>query len=78
MNGMFLNSEFNRDISNWNINPNCNIDSIFKKCKIKEIYKPKIIDNIINNKVNFSSINNKNNINILLSIIKKIAIKEPI
>ena len=78
MEGMFWNSEFNRDISNWNINPNCNIDSIFKECKIKEIYKPKIIDNIINNKVNFSNINNKNNINILLSIIKKIAIKEPI
>lgn len=36
MNYMFTKTNFNQDISLWNINPNCNIDSIFKECNIQE------------------------------------------
>jgi len=41
MNGMFQKSEFNGDISNWNINSNCIIKDIFKNSSIKEEYKIK-------------------------------------
>ena len=40
MNYMFTKTNFNQDISLWNISPNCNIDSIFKECNIQEEYKP--------------------------------------
>jgi hypothetical protein len=41
MNSMFSFSDFNKDISNWNINPECDTRSMFYKCKIKDRYKPK-------------------------------------
>jgi hypothetical protein len=36
MSGMFDNTPFNKDISNWKINQNCKIDFIFADCPIKE------------------------------------------
>jgi hypothetical protein len=41
MSEMFYDSEFNQDISNWNINSNCNTSYMFGLSKIKEEYKPK-------------------------------------
>jgi hypothetical protein len=38
---MFYNSDFNQDISGWEIKPNCNTTNMFKDCKIKYKYKPK-------------------------------------
>ena len=46
MNYMFTKTNFNQDISLWNINPNCNIDSIFKECNknnINQIFQKLII-----------------------------------
>ena len=44
MNYMFTKTNFNQDISLWNINPNCNIDSIFKECNnINRIFQKLII-----------------------------------
>ena len=40
MNQMFYNSDFNQDISNWQINPKCEIYKIFDDCPIKKKYRP--------------------------------------
>jgi hypothetical protein len=39
---MFGATEFNRDISNWELNKDCDTSSMFWLCHIKEEYKPKI------------------------------------
>jgi hypothetical protein len=44
---MFICSNFDQDISNWKIKPNCNTTNMFKDCKIKEEYKPLQNDKII-------------------------------
>jgi hypothetical protein len=31
---------FNKDISDWKINPKCDIKNMFKNCNIKDEYKP--------------------------------------
>jgi hypothetical protein len=41
MHGMFLESKFNRDISNWNIKNGTNVENMFDFCSIKKEYKPK-------------------------------------
>lgn len=40
---MFANSKFNKDISNWKINKNCETLYMFDNCPIKQEYKPKKI-----------------------------------
>ena len=42
MYGMFAKSQFNQNISNWNINKNCYATGMFAGCSIKEEYKPKL------------------------------------
>jgi hypothetical protein len=37
---MFSDSKFNKNISNWKINSNCETNDMFSNCPIKEIYKP--------------------------------------
>jgi hypothetical protein len=41
MREMFYNSDFNGDISNWEINPKCETGYMFGLSKIKDEYKPK-------------------------------------
>jgi hypothetical protein len=38
---MFDNSNFNQDISNWEINSKCDTGDMFRNCNIKDEYKPK-------------------------------------
>jgi hypothetical protein len=40
---MFSYSNFNGDISNWKIKPDCRTSDIFYKCPIKDEYKPIIL-----------------------------------
>ena len=40
MEQMFYNSNFNQDISNWRINPKCEIYRMFDDCPIKKKYRP--------------------------------------
>ena len=39
---MFANSKFNRNISKWKINKDCNTKEMFDDCRIKEEFKPKL------------------------------------
>jgi hypothetical protein len=41
MEGMFKGSIFNKDISNWKINTNCDIRHMFTDCNINKNYIPK-------------------------------------
>jgi hypothetical protein len=38
--GMFRYSDFNKDISDWKINSECDTVCMFDSCKIKDEYKP--------------------------------------
>ena len=38
---MFIRSDFDSDISNWQLNPKCDTRNMFDGCKIKDEYKPK-------------------------------------
>jgi hypothetical protein len=38
---MFKDSNFNNNISSWEINPDCDTRQMFNNCSIKEEYKPK-------------------------------------
>ena len=40
MEHMFYNSNFNQDISKWQINPKCEIYRMFDDCPIKKKYRP--------------------------------------
>ena len=40
MSYMFEQSKFNKDISNWKINKDCDVNDMFEDCQIKEEYKP--------------------------------------
>jgi surface protein len=72
---MFQKSEFNGDISNWNINSNCIIKDIFKNSSIKDEYKPKKLSEI-SEAFDFNSVNKQkkavNAYDILFPIINKI------
>jgi hypothetical protein len=54
MSFMFENAKFNHDISNWNINPECNTEYMFDNCDIIEEYKPK--KSQINESFDFDSV----------------------
>jgi surface protein len=41
MSGMFWDSVFNGDISQWNVSNVTNMKEMFSNCPIKEEYKPK-------------------------------------
>lgn len=45
MSFMFENTEFNHNVSNWNINPRCSIEYMFDNCNIIDEYKPKKLKN---------------------------------
>ena len=46
MSFMFENTEFNHNVSNWNINPRCSIEYMFDNCNIIDEYKSKNIKKI--------------------------------
>jgi hypothetical protein len=55
MERMFAWSEFNSDISNWNIRIDCNIKAMLSDCLIIDSYKPKRCR--INEAFDFGSVN---------------------
>jgi surface protein len=58
---MFENTEFNHDISNWNINPECSIECMFDNCNIIDEYKPIPYKNlIVNEAFDFGSVGSRN------------------
>ena len=46
MSFMFENTEFNHNVSNWNINSRYSIEYMFDNCNIIDEYKPKNIKKI--------------------------------
>ena len=36
-------SQLNKDISNWKISKDCNVDDMFYECPIKDEFKPKLL-----------------------------------
>ena len=39
---MFAYSNFNRDISNWDVGKDCHVENMFTGYCVKEEYKPKL------------------------------------